>query len=202
MTRLRLLLLLPFFVLMAPAASQAGDQNGARQFVEDMAQRVVNVLENKASDLAQKDAELKQIFEGNIAIDWVGRFVLGRHWRTASEPQKQAYLASYKAFIINSYVNRLKEYSGEKFNILQGRDIGEGQYMLNTEILRPGNQPNVLVDYKIRDEDGRYMIYDIVVEGVSLISTQRSEFDSVVSRKGLDFLIEQLAAKAQANAGT
>lgn len=202
MAYLRFLLLLPFFIFAAPQASHAGDQNGARQFVEAMAQRVVEVLENKDMDLAQKDTALKQIFEGNIAIDWVGRFVLGRHWRTATEPQKQAYLASYKAFIINSYVNRLKEYSGEKFNILQGRDIGEGQYMLSTEILRPGNQANVLVDYKIRDEDGRYMIFDIVVEGVSLISTQRSEFDSVVGRKGLDFLIQQLAAKAEANAGS
>jgi phospholipid transport system substrate-binding protein len=188
--------------LLLPQASLAGDQNGAKQFVEDLAGRVVAVLEDGKTDLNQKDVALKQIFEGNIAIDWVGRFVLGRHWRTATDPQKQSYIENYKSFIINSYVNRLKEYSGEKFNILKAQDMGNAQYMLSTEILRPGGQPAVLVDYKIREEAGVYQIYDIVVEGVSLIATQRSEFDAVVSRKGLDFLIEQLAAKAKANANS
>jgi phospholipid transport system substrate-binding protein len=195
--RLLILLLCPLLIAAQPVL--AGDQNGARQFIEDMARKVVSVLENKDS-LAQKDAELKQVFEGNIAIDWVGRFVLGRHWRTATPEQQQAYLASYKSFIINSYVDRLKEYSGETFTIQQTRDLGDNQFILSMEIARPNVQAPVLVDYKVRDENGRYQVYDIVVEGVSLITTQRSEFDAVVSRKGLDYLINQLSAKAEANA--
>ncbi|MBY0355352.1 MAG: ABC transporter substrate-binding protein, partial [Rickettsiales bacterium] len=77
----------------------AGDQKGATLFIEELAQRVVDVLEEKQTSLAQKDSELKNIFEGHIAIEWVGKFVLGKHWRTASDAQKATYLASYKSFI-------------------------------------------------------------------------------------------------------
>lgn len=202
MTFRRALMVLLLPVLLFSQEAQAGDQNGARQFIEGLAREVVTILEDKASDLDQKDVALKQVFEGHIAIDWVGRFVLGRHWRTATPAQQQAYLASYKSFIMNSYVNRLKEYSGEKFTILNTRDLGQEQYLLSMEINRPGNEPSVLVDYKVREEGGKYQVFDIVVEGVSLITTQRSEFDSVVSRKGLDYLISQLEAKAKANAAS
>ncbi|MBY0356186.1 MAG: ABC transporter substrate-binding protein, partial [Rickettsiales bacterium] len=101
-----------------------------------------------------------------------------------------------------SYTNRLKEYSGEKFKILQTRALQANQFMLSMEIASPDNQPPILVDYKVREENGRYQIFDIAVEGVSLITTQRSEFDAVVGRRGLDYLIEQLQAKADANAGS
>lgn len=195
---LRFLLLCPWMLISQPV--MAGDQNGAQQFIQNMAAKVVSVLENKDTSLEQKDTELKQVFEGNIAINWVGRFVLGRHWRSSTPVQQEAYLSSYKSFIINSYVDRLKEYSGETFNILQTRELGNDQFMLSMEIARPNGQPPVLVDYKVRDENTRYQIYDIVVEGVSLITTQRSEFDAVVSRNGLDYLIKQLSAKAEANA--
>lgn len=194
-------LFLAFAVVETAPVAYAGNQTGAEQFIEGLAKQTVSILESQ-TDMSHKDAELKQLFSGNIAMEWVGRFVLGRHWRDATEAQKQAYLESYKSFITNSYVNRLKEYSGEKFHILQTKDMGENRFMLSIELVRPNNKPPVSFEYKVREEGGRYQIFDIVVEGVSLITTQRSEFDAVVARKGIDYLIEQLQAKAKANAAT
>ena len=128
------------------------------------------------------------------ALDWIGRFVLGRAWASATPEQQQTYLANYRNFIAKNYTSKLNGYSGETYKIGDIREGTGGKYVVELEIVRPGDA-NVETQYTVRDDNGAYRITDIVVEGVSLITTQRSEFASVVSRKGLDFLIEQLGKK-------
>ncbi|MFO1242890.1 MAG: ABC transporter substrate-binding protein [Rickettsiales bacterium] len=170
------------------------DENGARQFIDGLGQQVLALAKDSGKSDSQKQDELRNIFFQSVDVDWIARFVLGRFWRTASESQQQTYLNNYRNFISTNYTSRLRDYTGETFKITGARDDGDGKYMVSMQIVRPNGQ-NVETDYKVK-EDGGYKIIDIVVEGVSLITTQRSEFSSAVSRKGLDFLIEQLAKKA------
>ncbi len=165
-----------------------------QDFVHKVAEDVLEVVQSNKSD-AMVRQELEGIFSRYIDIEWVGRFVLGRHWRTASEAQKQNFIKAYRAFMIGSYTDRLKEYSGEHYQVNLPRDLSDNKYALTMELFRNQGKP-VLIDYKIRADGGTYKIYDIVVEGISLITTQRSEFDSVVSRKGVDALIKALNKKS------
>lgn len=191
-----------FFCIVIAIAAIApqvqADENGARAYVDGIGKQVIDIIGDENIADGEKQARLRQIFTETIDFDWVGKFVLGKHWRTATPDQQQRYLANYKNFVIANYTSKFKQYSGQTFKIKSVTNVGDGDYVLKMSIQDPNpKKPDILLDYKVREEGKDYRIFDIVVEGVSLITTQRSEFDSVVSRKGLDALIDLLGKKAQ-----
>ncbi len=162
-------------------------------FVYQVADDVLETIRNtKGTDAV---TALHPVFNRYVDIEWVGKFVLGRHWRSATKQQRKAFMDSYRQFMIGSYSGRLKDYSGQNYNVEAPRDLGKGRYVLKMNVQREAGAP-VTIDYKIRESGGTFKIYDLIVEGISLITTQRSEFDSVVNRKGLEFLIHALEKKA------
>jgi phospholipid transport system substrate-binding protein len=184
--------------LIAPAA-HAAPASEVEQFIGDIGNKILTLLNDKTISIAEKDKQIKSIFRDNVDTDWIGQFVLGKYWRDATPEQQKKYLSLYREFLIQSYTGRFTDYSGESFKIIGSRDEGNNKFLLNTEIVRPQN-PSVLVDYKVKGTGADMKVYDIVVEGVSLISTQRSEFTSVVSRHGLDALITALDKKVNKSA--
>ncbi len=183
-------------VNVAPAA--ASGEKEAEQFAITLAEKAVTILEDGNLSEAGKQNALEGLFSKSIDFDWVARFVLGKHWRTAQEAQRQAYAKSYKQFIVTNFTQRLGEYSGQDYIVKQVRADGEsGEYLLTME-LKNSNEPAVFIDYRLRKKGGQFKIFDIIIEGVSLITTQRTEFNSVVDRKGLDFLISALEKRAGA----
>ena len=123
--------------------------------------------------------------------------MLGRFWKQATDDQKSRYLQQYGGFITNHYASRFSDYSSGSFKITGTKDDGNNEFTISMQIQsgESGGNP-VLVDYKIRKTDKNFRIFDIIVEGVSMITTQRSEFASVLSNNGMDYLITQLANKA------
>lgn len=174
------------------AANASADS--VRQFATDLGNNALAVVSDKTLPTDQKSQKIEALFTQNVDIEWIARFVLGKNWRTATDEQKQRYMSAYKRFLVKNYTARFTDYTNENFKVDNVREEGEGKYYLTMEITRPG-QANILLDYRIRETNGQNKIIDIVVEGVSLITTQRSEFASVVSQHGLDYLIEQLGNK-------
>lgn len=182
-------------VLLAYSPAQA-DEASAKRFVDGIGQQVIAIIGEEGSQ-ADKQAKLRGIFEQNADFNWIGKFVLGTHWRKATPEQQQAYLANYRSFVVSNYADKFKKYSGQTYKILAVRPLDSGEYLVKMAIQDPNpNNPEIMTDYKIREEAGSYKIFDIIVEGVSLITTQRSEFDSVVKRKGLDGLIDLLGKRS------
>jgi len=127
----------------------------------------------------------------SVDIDFVAKFVLGRHWRSATDDQRQRYLVAYRPFLKKNYVSRLTRYSGQKFKVNGARQDSDGSYVVTMDIIDP-NAANVAMLYRVVEQGGDYLISDIVVEGVSLLATQRSEFNSIAQSKGVDYLIQAL----------
>lgn len=167
----------------------AGSPDEAKIFVNSVAANVLEVIKTDKTE-REKLAALEVIFADAVDIPYVGKFVLGRHWRSASAAQRTAYLAAYQPFVIKNYAGKLTRYSGQNYTLENARATGD-DYTVTMEILDPGN-PSVFVDYRLREHAGSYKVVDIVVEGVSLVATQRSEFNSIVTRKGIDYLIGAL----------
>ncbi len=190
----RLLAVIVLYLGATAGAYASADE--VAQFADRLAGDALEIVKDESTPKAQKQAQLENLFRNYVDIPWVARFVLGTHWRAATPEQQQAYLQNYEAFVLKNYTARLTNYTGQQYKILHTRDEGEGEYLLTMELVNT-NEPNVMVDYRIRtQESGGYKIMDIVVEGVSMITTQRSEFGSVVNRNGLDGLIEALGKKA------
>lgn len=187
-----LLALLMSVLLAAPVHAQA---TAPEKFVDSVASQVLSIVKDAKTPIHDKKMKLRGLFTGVVDIPYVAKFVLGRHWRTATPAQQTAYLATYEPFLINNYVGRIAKYTGQTYKLGKGRADGDS-YVVTMELLDP-NGPSVFVDYRIRAEGAGYKVIDIAVEGVSLLTTQRSEFNSVVQNKGLDFLIQALEAKAK-----
>jgi len=97
--------------------------------------------------------------------------------------------------LVRTYSNAIEGYQGQTMKVLPSRTKPtENEATVRNQFLRPGGQP-VLIDYSMRKTDSGWKIYDIVVEGVSLVLTYRSEFDAVVKQDGIDGLIKRLGQK-------
>lgn len=176
-----------------PALAATADD--AKAYASSIGDKVLEVMNDSDLGNSEKLGELEALFVDVVDVDWVGRFVLGRHWRSADEEQRASYLDAYRDFLIKHYTSRFAEYSGETFTIEQTEKRREGEYMVRMNIQRPRGQAPVIVDYMLRENGDSFKVFDIIVEGVSLISTQRSEFGSVVERNGLPKLTEMLKTK-------
>lgn len=184
--------------LMLAAMTQpvrAASANDAEAYASSIGDKVLDVMNDDAIANAKKLSQLEALFVDVVDVDWVGRFVLGRHWRATDEAQRAAYLDAYRDFLIKHYTSRFAEYSGETFTVEDAVQRREGEYMVRMNIQRPQGQAPVIVDYMLRENGESFKVFDIIVEGVSLISTQRSEFDSVVARNGVEKLTEMLKTK-------
>lgn len=180
----------------APALAASAED--AKAYTSAIGDKVLGIMNDSDLSNDTKLAQLENLFVDVVDVDWVGRFVLGRHWRGASEEQKAEYLPAYRDFLIKHYTSRFAEYSGETFALDDAQPRREGEFMVRMKIERPAGQAPVIVDYMLRAEGDSFKVFDIVVEGVSLINTQRSEFGSLVERQGLDSLTAALKKKTAA----
>lgn len=183
------------FLLPAHAHAAAAD---AGKYLEAIANQTLGVISDKTLSKDKKQAKLEKLFGDNVDFPWVGRFVMGRFWRQASDAQKSHYLQEYQKFLLLHYTTRFTEYTSGGFKVLGTKEDGDHEYVVSMQIQTSdsGSEP-VMVDYRVREDGGKFKIFDVIVEGVSMITTQRSEFSSILNNKGIDYLIGQLAAKAK-----
>ena len=185
----------------ASFAVHADDKQDATAFANDLGHKSLAVITDTGASKSDRQARLEELFQHSVDIDWIGQFVLGRYWRTATDEQKKRYIESYRAFTIKHYTANLSDFTNANFEVAKVRSDERGGNIVSMRIKRP-NAEDVLTDFDVRPQAGDGLkVYDIIVEGVSMITTQRSEFSSVVSQKGLDYLISQLQQRAQSDPG-
>jgi phospholipid transport system substrate-binding protein len=194
-----------FFVLcfIYTASAFAATTDDVRQFVDGVGQRVIEVIDSKGKSDSQKEEELRQMFLDNVDLEWISNFALGSGLRNATPDQRNRYMKAYKKYMLAIYTQNFSEYTGSKYNITEVRDDGDGQFVVMMQIKTPKpNQPETDAGYRIlADKNGKFRIIDIIVEGVSLMTTQRSEFGSVMRQSGMEGLIKAMENKA-ANAAS
>ena len=187
--------------LLAPVGSrqaQASD-DPAFVFIEDVGGQAVAVLRDKANTtFAEREAAFRAIMVKGFDVPLVSRFVLGRHWKTATEEQRKAYMNIFLDFIVRVYASRFDSYGGEKFAVRSVIADESGDKIVRTQVLRPSGGQPVHVDFRVRERKERLKVIDVVVEGISMLHTHRVEFTSVINRKGIEGLIGDLQARLDA----
>ena len=196
MTIRRTILSLTLIVLVhfawSPAAHAAGE---ASRFVQQLGDQAIGVLQQDDQTLAQREASFRIILVDGFDLDLIGRFVLGRHWKTANEDQRADYLRAFGEFIVRKYSAMLGGYAGEAMTVISEQASGGKDILVHTRIDRPSGPP-IEAHWRVRGKGGEQRIIDVVVEGISMAVTQRAEFKSVVQRHGLDGLIQILDARS------
>jgi phospholipid transport system substrate-binding protein len=174
-----LLLLIASASLAAPPSVIAADAN---VFMNELWNRAVEVLSKKAP-LEERLARFRQLFHADFDGPGIARFVLGRYWRSASEEEQQEYLKLFENYVVYVYGTRLSNFNGEAFRV-RGSRTDESGTIVSTDIISPGREPPIKIDWRLIADNGAFKINDVVIEGISMMVTQRSEFASVIQRHG------------------
>jgi phospholipid transport system substrate-binding protein len=125
----------------------------------------------------------------------LSKLVLARNWSKFSPAQQSEFVEQFKKHLSVTYGKNVDNYSNEKVQILGERKAARGDVIVQTKILRGSRSEDVLVDYRLRQRDGQWKIIDVVVEGVSLVSNFRSQFQDIVANGGPDRLLTLLKEK-------
>jgi phospholipid transport system substrate-binding protein len=187
-------LIVGILISVRPAAAAAGPA----AVISSLGNQALAVL-GRNVDPNLRVARFRQLFSEDFDVPGIARFVLGRYWRIATEPQQKEFVKLFTDYIALAYSNRLAEYSGETLHVTGSKPAPDGS-VVSSEIVRPNGAPPAKVDWLLTQHDGAYKISDVIVEGVSMAVTQRSEFASVIQRNGgqVQGLITALREKTEA----
>lgn len=167
-------------------------------FLRNIADYVIDQIETRRAELEQDSSQIYSLVETRIVphfdFHMMSRSAAGRHWRKATESQKQRLARQFQELLVRTYALSMLSYSGQKVEYLPLRgDPTAQRVVVNTRVLSDG--PQVPVDYRLYMKDGEWLIYDVIVDGVSLVANYRSSFGAEIGRGGIDGLITTLAEK-------
>jgi len=160
-------------------------------FINEIGSQIIKSADDKKLSVAQRKAKIISVIDESIDADWIARFVLGKNYRTMSEEHKAAFTKLYRDFMINTYGPKFQSYNGKRFDVT---DVTEqnGFYIAKAEFLPKDSNAAILVSFRVKERANKLVILDFIAEGISLIETQRSEFNSAISQKGVDKFLEEL----------
>lgn len=172
--------------LVSLAAATPALGSDPADVVRNGANRMLQVLKSGASD-AERRATLKEVLNQSFDLQAFGRTVLGRHWKGATPEQQRRFLAALEKAEVAAYADRFKEYSGQTLKVGKTTTNGAVQ-LVNSEIITPNDPQPVRIVWEV--QNGK--ITDVIVEGVSMAATRRSDFNAYIQKNGLDGLIAEL----------
>ena len=188
---------------------------GPQQLVEKVARDLLREIESNRPALEKDPVKLRavvnKILLPTFDADYAARLVLGKHWRTATEPQRQRFIEAFIQSLMHQYGNALLNYTADRMTVLPFRgDPAAATATVRTEIKRDNGTP-VPVNYSMRATPQGWKAWDVTIEGISYVKNFRTDFGAEIDAKGLDAVIERLEkenatpaaqpAKAGAKAG-
>ncbi len=198
---MKILMSLIFLIIAWPVSANVQSRGDDPQaLVQSVAEQVLSELRRDKAKLQAHPERVNAIVDRYILphVDFqrMSRWVLGKHWRRASPEQRRRFVEEFKKLLIRTYATSLLEYTDQTLTFLPFRgDPASGKVTVRSQVEQPGGFP-IPIDYKLhRSKDGRWLIYDILIDGVSLVSNYRASFAREINRRGLDALIETLAEK-------
>jgi phospholipid transport system substrate-binding protein len=198
-TRRWLLALFGGLVVLPWLPSAAGAQttaDAAQAFIRDLGDEMLEIIRRDPPE-DELRAAISGMLDEATDVDLIGRLALGPHWRAATEEQREEYLRLFRQLAVRNLAYRVDAEQVEGYEVTRAEMVDDRVAMVSTQITRPGAPP-LRVDWRVRETDGELQIIDVVVEGASMVVSQRSEFASIVERQGFDGLLNQLRQQVEA----
>jgi phospholipid transport system substrate-binding protein len=169
--------------------------------VKTTVNQALEVLRDKSTPLAQRQDKLRQIVAATFDFSEMAKSALGYHWKEITPAQQQEFTNAFIAFIEDSYLSKINDYSGQQVNFLRASNEGAQYAQVNTDIVQPKGEA-IHVNYRLLQENATWKIYDVTVDAISIIANYRNQFNRVMNNKGYDTLISDLKSKQAALAAS
>jgi phospholipid transport system substrate-binding protein len=178
----------------SPQPPGAAAESAPRAMIQETINAVLVVLNDKSLSTPQKRSRIEQIAYQRFDFTTVSRLVLARNWQRFSKPQQTQFIEEFKRYLAVNYGNRIERYDQQKVEIVGERQEPRGDVTIQS-VVRGGEFEGATVDYRLRQNEGRWLVIDVIVEGISLVSNFRDQFKEVLARGGPEELLEALRAK-------
>ena len=184
------------------AGAMAAPATGPRKTVESAVVSLVGVLQQADADgraQATRRAEIRRIARGLFDFDGLARRTLSRHWAGRTREERAEFVGLFTDLLERSYMNRIEAYAGER--IAYTSEVIDGTYATVRSKVITQRRSEIRIDYRMHLHDGRWQVYDVLIDGVSFVSTYRSQFDRVIQAESYGTLIERLRKRSLDTAG-
>jgi len=186
-----------FSLVLILGAGKTVQASGITEGLKATIDQVISVVTDPQykDDRTARRTKMKDIIFPKFNFLEMGKRSLGKkRWKERTPEERRAFVDVFGKLLENSYANKLESYSDEKINYID--EIVKGKYaMVKTEVVRKNGSVNV--DYKLIESPSEWRVYDIVVEGVSLIKNYRSQFGKIIHNDSFEALMDKLNAKVK-----
>ncbi|MEI7187566.1 phospholipid-binding protein MlaC [Dickeya dianthicola] len=200
-------LLMVALLVVAPlvsAADQTNPQTDPYKLMSEAAKKTFDRLKNEQSSIKQDPNHLRTVVREEllpyVQVKYAGALVLGQYYKSATPDQREAYFKAFEAYLEQAYGQALASYHGQTYEIAPKQPVGDAEIVsIRVTIVDNGGRPPIRLDFQWRKntKTGYWQAYDMIAEGVSMITTKQNEWASTLRQNGVDGLTKQLQASAQ-----
>jgi phospholipid transport system substrate-binding protein len=192
----RRLLILPLLaVLLAFPAARASGDTGPLDQLKVTVDKVLSVLRNSNLSKEQKEAQVKDLVYDRFNFNAMSQGVLAVNWRRATPEQKERFVHLFSSLLEETYSGRIDAYSGEEVRFGDQRIIDTRRDEVDTFVNHENK--DIPINYKLVKDGDKWLVYDVRIEGVSLVLNYRETYSGIIQKKGIDGLLEEMAQKVQ-----
>jgi phospholipid transport system substrate-binding protein len=186
--------------LLAPGsvvlAVEAGAE-AAQVTIERITQDILSAMAENRDQIETEPELLYRLIDRILLphFDFVAmtRLALGKYWREASANQQTEFVEQFRRLLVNTHAVALLEYSGQEIRYLPMRPSSRpGRATVRAELISDDRGDAVILSYRLRQHDGRWWVYDVAIDGISLLTNYRATFATIVRNRGIEGLIEDL----------
>lgn len=174
-------------------ALQSADATASTRELVD---RAMVILRDPQLSLTDKRRELRHVAEVRFDFPDMARAAMSPRWNGLSSDQRAAYVKGFTAFIEDAYLNKIQDYSGQDIQFIRETPDGPGGALVYTSVVKTGDEP-IALNFRLREQNGQWEIYDLVIDDISIIGSYRAQFARVLNSQGFDGLMTVLTQKQQ-----
>lgn len=175
----------------ATAAGAASPMDNVRQYTD----QVQKILDDPTLRLGDKRAAVRKVAVEIFDVNETAKRALGRHWQNRTPAEREEFIQLFADLLERTYINKIELYRGEKLQYTGETVDGEFATVRAKVVTRQGTE--VPVEAKLNRKDGRWLVYDLAVENISLVGNYRSQFDRIIRMSSFQDLVTRLKTKRE-----
>ena len=181
---------------VAPRPAVAAGPGDPAVFVREFSAQAIGVLTDHSLSGAHREQAFRELLTAGFDVKAISRFVLGRYWRKATAAQRAEFTGLFEDLIVATYSKKFLDYNGQTLKVEAIREENQKTASVASRIRRQGGE-TIRIDWRLLRRGGSWRIVDVVVEGMSMVLSQRSEYASVIKADGgkIEGLLVKLRAK-------
>ena len=185
---------LSVFILFIIVHVNAAEFSNPTARVKDSVDKVVNILKDKSLDKEQRWSRIGVVINDSFDFRSMSQSVLATNWKKATPEERQRFVEFFSQYLEDTYRTKIEAYTNQKVEYISESIRGK-RAVVETVIITDNSEIPVI--YKLKNNDGSWYAYDVVIEGISLVNNYRSTFSAIVKNDGMDGLLNDIQGRIQ-----